>query len=786
MLQTKKLVIYPTSRAIRERIKNELKHDSILPKIITIGEFEKKAVLVEGYTFIDQDTRVMLLNEASSFSTFSKLNIDREFFVFLKNSKYLFSFFDELAVELIDINSLQQYDTYASYLEHLEILSTLLEKYKELLREKKYVDKLTLPSLYRLNLSYLKSFENIEFYLEGYLNNYEFKLLLDISKIVPLNLHISTNNFNKKMVDKFRDLNLELENNHDYVIDLSNKKIIYKNRSKKNSIEFITHASQNRIAQVGFVKKRIYDYIELGIDPKNIAIILPNGSFAKFLDLFDDENNLNFAMGESIRNSKLYQKIEAKYDYYTNRNIENRYRLDRLDIDLDELESNQERWNKRLSVDELKLEFLSLVDDEKDDEATLIFHQELHLFSKLFNSLKHQPFHKLLHLFLNRLQTQTIDDTKGGKITVLEPLETRGVEYEAVVIVDFNEGIVPLSSQKDMFLSSELRFLASLPTSTDRENLQKYYYQRIFDRAKYISISYLEDEQNQPSRFLDELDLPKNNSNLPSLEPILFRSHTPKKHYEKDDLILKYDFTKTELSATSLKSFLDCKRSYYFKYIKKLEQAEIPKEDNSDRIIGVLLHNALKEVYTKKEAYFDEEELLFQLQAYLYKESEKQANLRFLVDMWLERLKPFIQKEIERAKNGYRVLSCEERLKLDIDDFKLTGQIDRVDIKDNQLEIIDYKSGKIPKESKKSLEDTSDFQLQFYHLLASTKGKVVQSYYYDLNSAKLVEDAFFDIKLDLLYQRLQELKRDEHNFTMTEDLKKCKHCPYIKICNRLL
>ena len=785
MQQSKKLVIYPTSRAIRARIQDELKEDGILPKIITIGEFEKKALIVPNRIFIDQDERTLLLNKASQFSTFKNLHIEREFFAFLKNSKFLFSFFDELSVELVDIEKLASFDTYASFAEHIDILSTLLEKYKQLLAEKNYADKITLPSLYKLNLSYLKAFEEIELHLEGYLNNFEFKFLFEIAEIVPLTIHIRINNFNTKMAQKFKEHEIELKNNHQYIINLSEKSIISERKNSPSSTNYSTYATQNRIMQVAYIKKKIYDFTNQGIDPKDIAVILPNGSFAELLDLFDEENNFNFAMGFSYQKTELFQKFQAMYDYYSTRDIEGKYRLQRLEIDVEKLQNSYELWNKRHSKEELVKIFTDLL-KEKESEESLIYLEELHLFSKLLPNLLHQPFHKLFHLLLNRLSKRTIDDTRGGKITVLEVLETRGVSFKAVILADFNEGIVPLVSQKDLFLSSELRFLAGLPTSTDRENLQKYYYQRVFDEAKEVAISYVEDEQNQPSRFLDELKIVRENRNIADLDTILFKHHTAKKHFDLDDLILKYDFSKSKLSATALKTYLDCKRSYYFKYIKKIEQVEIPKEDNSDRVIGILLHEALKRAYEKKDAYFDEETLLFEIQSYLYQESEKSANLRFLVDLWMEKLKPFVTNEIKRFHEGYRVKFVEKAFNLKLDDFTLTGKIDRVDIKDNYLEVIDYKSGKIPKETQKSLEKCSNFQLQFYHLLTSTEGEVVQSYYYDLNSANLMHEELFDQKLDLLYQKLELLKNKEHNFTMTEDLKKCIYCPYTKICNRIL
>ncbi|MCH9813682.1 MAG: PD-(D/E)XK nuclease family protein [Epsilonproteobacteria bacterium] len=787
MLQTKKLVIYPTSRAVRSYIQSKLSTDTLLPKVITIGEFEKKALMVENHTFIDQDTRTLLLNEAASFSTFKALHIDREFFTFLKNAKFLFGFFDELAIELVNIDTLQEFDTYASFAEHIEILQTLLKAYQILLEKNNYIDKTTLPSLYKLNLAYLHTYDEIALHLEGYLNNFEFKLFEEISAIKPVTLYINTNSFNQKMITKLKDIDITLEIGYQYKIDLTHKKILSEEKTTSNKANFMTYACTSQLQEVAFVKKKIYDYIQQGIAPERIVVVLPNNQFASLLDLFDEENNLNFAMGFSYQKTTLYQKILAQYDYFTKKDHESRYRLERFGLNIEKIETQQKQWNQPLDDKTLYQEFEFLVNssDAKEEECK-IYLEELHLFSKLFANLKHQPFHKLLHLFLNRLSSQSIDDVRGGKVTVMEVLETRGVTFDAVIIVDFNEGIVPATSQKDLFLSSELRFLAKLPTVLDRENLQKYYYQRLFDQANEVAICYVSDEQNQPSRFLDELNISKKSYYIDNLECILFTSHPEIVHYQQEDLILPYDFTQIELSATSLKSFLDCRRKYYFQYIKRLDACEIPKDDNSDRIIGVHLHDALKHAYSRKNAYFDSAALLFTIQSQLYQHSANKPMLQYLVDLWMQKLKPFALHEIQRAQEGYIVKEVEKKYTLKIDNFTLIGQIDRVDQKNNYIEVIDYKSGKIPKESKKALESSSNFQLQFYHLLASQTGEVLQSYYYDLNTGQLVEDPYFDLKLDMLYKTLDSLKEREYNFTMTQDLKKCTFCPYIKICNRLL
>ena len=315
MLQTNKLVIYPTSRAIRSSLQDYLSQNGILPKSITIGDFEKKALLVKGRTFIDEDTRILLLKEASEFSTFKNLHIDREFFAFLKNSKFLFGFFEELAVELVDIEDLKSADVYVSYVEHLEILQTLLEKYKALLSEHAYCDKIILPARYTINDSYLESIDELELHLEGYLNNFEFELFMKIAQNKKVFIYLHTNAFNKKMLHKFHELGFALKAGHHYKLNLTSIMIEEETPQIYSQTNYKTFSSNSRILQAAFIKKSVYDFIELGIQAKDIVVILPNSSFADLLSLFNQENNFNFAMGNSYKNTLLYQEISALYEY---------------------------------------------------------------------------------------------------------------------------------------------------------------------------------------------------------------------------------------------------------------------------------------------------------------------------------------------------------------------------------------------------------------------------------------------------------------------------------------
>ncbi len=785
MQPNKKLEIYPTSRAIRERIFQNPSQDLLLPKTVTIGEFESKVLRIPNRTFVDEDTKILLMQEASDFRQFRELQIEREFFSFLKNSQYLFSFFEELAVEMVTIDQLQQSDTYASYHEHLLILRQLQQNYIRLLDARKLVDKMTLPSLYQLNTRYISSFEQIDLYLEGYLNRFEQQLFTQIAEHVPLFIHLHTNRFNQKMTDTFRALGFALEADHYYVLDIQAKQILEATPKAAHTTHYHVSSTQNAVEEVAFVKKKIYDFVQAGYSPEEIIVIIPKASRQMLLELYDDENNFNFAMGFPFSQHPIYQKLDALYRFYTDPSFENSYRIGKLGYDPQTVKKMQKKWSQKLTPSEM-IEILQDIIPAEESDAYRLYEEAFLLFGRLLPTLSHYPFHKVLHLFLNRLAKLTLDDTRGGRITVMEILETRGIQKRAVIVTDFNEGILPSSSRKDLFLSTAIRQHAGLPTPQDRENLQKYYYRRLFEQADDVAICYIEDEQNQPSRFLHELGIPAKTETFDTLTSILYPKVSQPDHYIQEDLVAFYDFSAQPLSASGLKTFLDCRRKFYFQYIRKLGEFEIPKEQDDQRIIGNILHDALKAVYSQNTAYHDDESLMLALQRALYLRSEESASLRFLVDVWLQRLRPFVRHEIRRFSEGFRVQSVEESIRIRYDHLQLKGTIDRIDIIDNRYHILDYKSGTIPKTTSKSLEKTSDFQLQFYYLLTQTKGEVAGAFYYDLAQGVLVDEPLFDQKLELLYGHFETLGAKEYNFTMTQERSKCLYCPYQKICNRIM
>ena len=183
-----KLYIFTNSRKIREfnaKFQNEL-----VPKAMTIAQFEQKAVLVPGRFEADEAYALVLMQRAcaSVREASERLRIPSEFFAFLKNNDYLFSFFKELAISKKSVADLKFSDIYADYEEHLGILEVVLARYKELLAAENLYDGIVLPEIYELNGGFVREFREINLEVDGFLSEFEWELFSEIAKLTTLKI----------------------------------------------------------------------------------------------------------------------------------------------------------------------------------------------------------------------------------------------------------------------------------------------------------------------------------------------------------------------------------------------------------------------------------------------------------------------------------------------------------------------------------------------------------------------------------------------------------------------
>ncbi|MBE3609543.1 RecB family exonuclease [Campylobacter californiensis] len=757
--------------------------DSLIPKAYTIDEFERCATFVKNRVQADSTKLLLIMREACKMSERAqkKLNIPTEFFAFLRNNDYLFSFYKELASQKKTISDIKFSDIYASYEEHLQILEEVAKNYKEILAKNSLYDEITFCDIYEMNGDFIKSYDEIICEVSGILSEVDWEILQKCSKLTTLKIRFQTSKYNQKLILRIANICAkepsEFELYHKFELNLSTLEIVNLGKTKQNKL-VLTRAFEHESLQAAFVFEKISTFMKDGILPQNIAVILPDESFAQTLRAFDDKNMLSYAMGLPFEYSQFYAVLSALNEAVKENlalNLSENFLKERDDIGEIETFLNFSNINEvlfekfknlyPLSVkfeifNEIIFEISSLYPNKDVDK---ILSEEMFFISNLTKD-EALKFAELVEILLMRLKAKSIDEAHGGEVRAIGILESRGLNFDGVIIVDFNDDIVPKRSVNEMFLSSKVREKAGLISYYERENLQRFYYESLISGAKKVAISYVVNESKIASRFLSEFDCVYDTSFANDDYLGLFPLGRIAK-FEPIKLQVGHDFFADELSFSRLDTFLSCARKYYYKYILHLNEGK-NLELKSHSKYGKIIHDALFKYYLE----FKE----FKLQEFMKFISDKGLNpLEYKITE--QKFKIFEQNEKERALQGWEIseLECEKRAVYE--GVKIYGRIDRIDKKDvlgkSEFCVIDYKTGAVPKDT---------LQLAFYQALL---GENSQAYFYDLKE-KMSLDPSKTAEIPQLKEALDKAKEyfvKEASFEQNIG-SSCTYCAYKTFC----
>ncbi|MGN8365519.1 ATP-dependent deoxyribonuclease AddB [Helicobacter pylori] len=748
--------------------------EGFLHNAMSMGNFFEQAFYIPNKKKIPNSVRQILMIDTIKAIAKEKKSIleglllfENSFLGYLESTSFLFDLFDELSSACIKLNELSSKDIYLDYEKHLEVLEMIYDRYIKKLEKLGFYDKIMQekPAILK---EFFEHFSSIEWHLDGFMSVFERQCLLEVAELVPITLHLSCDKYNQKFLEF---LNLKLETDCDYSIDFKTQKILSQT-PKRQKIEPKLYANSSYLKQSALVLQTIEEYLQKDNDPNKMAIITPNADFLPFLKLLDKNNNLNFAMGLGAKNSPYYTElVKILEDLQTSDcNLSGSALLDLENITLPLLEQQSSKEKAPL----------------KEAHS-----QIMHQYHLLKDTLKNYSLKDLLHLYLQEFEANfRLDDSSGGKIRVMDTLETRGMQFDKIVIVDFNETCVPSLKDCDLFLNSALRKSLNLPTLLDKKNLQKHYYYQLFKNSKEITLSYIESETSKVSSMLLELDL----HTEPIKDAYTLFAPTPLKDYQEEEIkaAIPKDFS---FSASSLNAFLTCKRRFYYHYMKRFKES--PK-DESNSAVGSLLHELLKEAYEKdKNPYALEERLIWLLET--RKNITPKERLDTLVA--LKKIQAFYTKEKERFNTKIKILDLEKSFETIIQGVAFKGRIDRIDkTADNEIILLDYKFkndlklDNMSKTQRGSLSPieiaqiSTDYQMAIYAFALKNLGykEPIKAFFYDLRKGELVEEdeLILQAKMDHLEFSLIPKLKQEIDFEKTLEVKDCEYCSFKDMCNR--
>lgn len=497
--------------------------------------------------------------------------------------------------------------------------------------------------------------------------------------------------------------------------------------------------------------------------------------------------------------------------------------------------------NTYLLIDQLRniLQFIEmglLEHVEKEEFKLLSYHMD-----NLYELLKQIPnpsVKSLRFLFESYISTLSLSFKSNplSNIQIMGMLETRTLDFDRVIILSMNEGILPSGKSLQSFLPFDLKLHYKIPTYQNAEAVFSYHFYRLLQRAKQIYLLYdldNKDAKMEKSRFVKQIQTEWNDlPNIQISESILGYPDplpAPKEVIEisnKQSII--DNSSKLLFSPTTINKFLHCKLQFYLSDILKLDKQEEIADEIQANVIGSVIHKILETLLKDKSldlANINEEFIGRMVQntfcdPYVSGMELKPHDIMYeknylVYHITVKYIKEYLKLYIKQKKEvlDWYVLDFEVRLKqsmlLSFEDkmmnISLKGIADRIDSLNGITCIVDYKTGKTDEKELKvpSIDALFDgnhdkaFQLMFYAYLYYSKDKKTplqaqiisfrnlhQTLFLHINDNNLLTDEMFVVFETYLKQHLSPLFDNSLMFTQTTTIEHCKWCDYQSLCMR--
>lgn len=460
-----------------------------------------------------------------------------------------------------------------------------------------------------------------------------------------------------------------------------------------------------------------------------------------------------------------------------------------------------------------------------------------------------QTFRRLLNQLVQSSSIPFHGEPAEG-LQIMGILETRNLDFKHVLVLSTNEGNMPKSVSDASFIPYSIRKAHDLTTIDNKVAIYAYYFHALLQRADDITLLYnnaTEDgNRGEMSRFMLQFMVESGHQNIQKrhLTPSSFNISAIRqpKAIEKDAEIARKLGEIEQISPTDINRYLRCPLQFFYRNVAEIHEPDDTDADDFDnRAFGNIFHLAAELIYKeigtgrllKKadiEYYLDHPHLIeaFVDQA-IREEFQKHPapntqhptpntqpptlnglqliNRKVIID-YLKRL-----LHIDCQLTPFTVIDVEKKIIQPLTvrgkEINIKGIIDRLDCIDNQIRVIDYKTGGKTVKPIDSVEEIfdpanitkkhSDYYLQtllYATILAENPTPISPALIFIQHTAGEAYDPTLiiggepvsDIRQykDEFKQRLQQLLEEifdpSQPFVPTDDPDRCKNCPYKKIC----
>lgn len=310
-------------------------------------------------------------------------------------------------------------------------------------------------------------------------------------------------------------------------------------------------------------------------------------------------------------------------------------------------------------------------------------------------------------------------------LQIMGVLESRVLDFETVIITSMNEGKFPAGKSVNSFIPYDVKREIGLPTFKEKDAIYTYHFYHLLLRAKNIYLLYNTESDGldggEKSRFITQLEVEKQPNH--TLTHRTIQPNIPNIAYEKvvipksEKVLARLNEIATikGFSPSALTTYVRNPLQFYFQRVLSIKEAEEVEENIALNTLGTIIHKTLEELYTPYLNTFlsvanintmmalADVEVLKQFKE-VYKEGEVKKGKNLLAfEVAKRNIFNFLKAEKTEIEKGdaVKVLHLEISLERILEEanlpfpIKIAGNVDRIEIRNNILRIIDYKTGKV-------------------------------------------------------------------------------------------
>jgi hypothetical protein len=312
-------------------------------------------------------------------------------------------------------------------------------------------------------------------------------------------------------------------------------------------------------------------------------------------------------------------------------------------------------------------------------------------------------------------------------LQIMGILESRVLDFENVIITSLNEGKLPGGKSNNSFIPYDVKLEKGLPTYKERDAIFTYHFYRLLQRAKNIYLLYNTHSEGidagEKSRFITQLEI----EHLPNhnFKKVFYNAIKPDTIYQPIEVIktqpildrLEEIATIKGFSPSSLTNYLRNPIQFYYQRILGVRENEEVEENVAANTLGTIIHEVLEKMYAPFEGkniqiqLSDIDVMIQNIEAItlekfieVYKEGEiKKGKNLIAFEVAKRNIYNFLIQEKQYIENGDElfILSLEKPHETIFEHpnlpypVKISGKVDRIELRNNTIRIIDYKTGKV-------------------------------------------------------------------------------------------